>query len=826
MGLSQLHYTSAPPCPDGSGFRFTAVSPGLPHSVLREAESVIGYEPPRDAPPRPTADELLSFPQAFSFTLLSDGSRLLARTVYTGADYSGRWGNFHAHGVHLPAGVSLPGGALPITAWGSACWSDSTPNSRSPAPLDALPPRGGLDRTGLIDFAVSRGPWLPGFLADLHRQAEDETAPQIVLVERDSASVAFWVALAGATLPRESAHRLTFTTYTRRPQLARQQLIGVLPDDVRGLNGYESRYRIHDCTGRPPASAAPGAWAASAVQIWLNRAPELFARAAELSAVPFAPGPLAVVALLAGIHLETGGRTAAAEWLLEHAESLDEKSLHRLIRMLCEAAGDRTTAETSVLAELFEVLSGSVAAVTIAPLAALGLVEAVRTVGSPLDLSRARALTEEQTQRLAAELAPEIRSGIASTGTGTADGPAASRPVQLLRVAGLLAVDCSDLLPDLVRRLAHALLADPEAVYAGVVHEALHELVDLRTALLDKLDHLAAGDPAAVARLLALVPLPVTGTQALPHLRMCAEAREATAQDGDRVTALHIVLRAAGVSPFAEPLVLRTAFRLVWADAVPSAGDARLVLGETGAAAHVAADTWSSLVEAALNSPADDRDAPDLAHDLLRCFQSELKPSARAALLLLEFARDLRAGTAGSGWTDRALALRAAAGPVRPTVLEQAFGAVARCLLTESRPDGELYAFIQSSDTDLCTAYGRAARETSVRDRLRTVPAYAAYRFIDWSSHPHAGRAWTETRAALLDEVLRPVVRALSAGELAAVEHALTAVGGHWLEDFRSWNRPGAFGRLGLRFAGRGRRAGVDPPRRGNAAPPWKGSRP
>ncbi|MFE4332129.1 GTPase-associated protein 1-related protein [Streptomyces sp. NPDC056831] len=826
MGLSQLHYTSAPPGPDGSGFRFTAVSPDLPQSVLREAESVIGYEPPRDAPPRPTTDELLSFPNAFSFTLLSDGSRLLARTVYTGADYSGRWGNFHAHGVHLPAGDSLPGGALPITAWDSACWTDSTPQSGVPAPLEALPPGGGLDRTGLIDFAVSRGPWLPGFLADLRRQAEDETAPQIVIVERDSASVALWVALASATLPRESAHRLTFTTYTRRPQLARQQLIGVLPDDVRGLGGYESRYRIHDCTGHPPVSAAPGVWAASAAQIWLNRAPELFTRAAALSAAPFAPGPPAVVALLAGIRLETGGRTAAAEWALEHAVSLDEESLHRLIQMLCESAGDRTAAESSRLAELFEMLDGRVAAVTIAPLAALGLVEAVRTVGSPLGLSHVRALTEAQTERLAAELAPEIRSGIANTGSGTADGLEVSQPVQLLRVAGLLGVDCSDLLPDLVRKLARALLADPEAAYSSVVHEALDELVDLRTALLDKLDHLAAGDPAAVARLLALVPLPLTGTQALPHLRMCAQARSATAQDSDRVTTLHSVLRAAGISPFAEPLVLRTAFRLVWADAVPSAGDARLVLGEIGAAAHVAADTWSLLVEAALNSPADDRDAPDLAHDLLRCFQSELEPSVRAALLLLEFARDLRAGSAGSGWTDRALALRSAAGPVRPAVLEQAFGALAHCLLTESRPDRELYALIQSGDTDLCAAYGRAAREASVRDRLRTVPVYAADCFTDWSSHPHAGRAWAETRAALLDEVLRPVVRALSAGELAAVEQALTAVGGHWLEDFRSWNRPGAFGRLGLRFVGRGRRAGVDAPRRGDAEPPRKGSRP
>ncbi|MCZ9345396.1 hypothetical protein NGM37_47420, partial [Streptomyces sp. TRM76130] len=42
MSLAQLHYTSAPPGPDGSGFRFTAVGPGVPQALLREAEQLIG----------------------------------------------------------------------------------------------------------------------------------------------------------------------------------------------------------------------------------------------------------------------------------------------------------------------------------------------------------------------------------------------------------------------------------------------------------------------------------------------------------------------------------------------------------------------------------------------------------------------------------------------------------------------------------------------------------------------------------------------------------------------------------------------------------------
>ncbi|MFL9678335.1 hypothetical protein [Streptomyces sp. KL110A] len=140
MSLLQMHYTSAPPGPDGAGFRFTAVSPGVPHAVLREAEQLVGYEPPRDAPARPSDAELGLFPEMFGFTRLSDGSGLLSRTVYTGADYSGRWGNFHAHAVLLPAGEPLPDDLPPIALWGAAEWADRSPRAARRRPWTGSPP--------------------------------------------------------------------------------------------------------------------------------------------------------------------------------------------------------------------------------------------------------------------------------------------------------------------------------------------------------------------------------------------------------------------------------------------------------------------------------------------------------------------------------------------------------------------------------------------------------------------------------------------------------------------------------------------------------------
>ncbi|MCZ9344307.1 hypothetical protein NGM37_41840, partial [Streptomyces sp. TRM76130] len=206
-------------------------------------------EPPRDLPARPDASQLRDFPKALGFHRLSDGGRLLSRTVYTGADYSGRWGNFHAHALYLPPGTRLPDGALPITAWESPRWADATPADRRPAPLDRLEPSGLLRRDGLVAFAAARADRLAAFFADLRLLAEDPDACQVVLVEHDSAAVAQWIALACAVLPREVAHRLTFTTYTRRPHQARQQIVGTLPSSEPCAAG--PRLRVHDCTGRP-----------------------------------------------------------------------------------------------------------------------------------------------------------------------------------------------------------------------------------------------------------------------------------------------------------------------------------------------------------------------------------------------------------------------------------------------------------------------------------------------------------------------------------------------------------------------------------------------
>ncbi|MFB6617285.1 GTPase-associated protein 1-related protein [Streptomyces sp. NPDC056367] len=812
MKLAQLHYTSAPPGPDGSGFRFTAVTPGVPAALLREAEQLIGYEPPREAPPRPGPDELGSFPQALSLSVLADGSRLLARSVYTGADYSGRWGNFHAHAVHLPqqAGSGPAVGALPITSWGSPQWAVDTPAGGAPA-MTAVPLPGPHDPVGLAGFVSDRGPWLARFFADVRRLGEDPAAPQIVLVEADSEAVARWIMLACSVLPHQRGQWLTFTTYTRRPQLARQQIIGVVPEDGPALAGQEHRYRVYDVPrATAPVSVAPDAWADTAARIWQARRQELFAEVRRLGADPYDAGPLAALALAADVPLASAARAAAADWTAGHRDALDGARLHALTLALGAGSpdGDRDAAEAAACGRLLAALDGWAPAAVCEPLAERALAEAVRGPAVPAELPSAGALGGPARARLAAALEPELRAALGAPGAEPGDRAG------LLRVASVLGTDTADLLPDVARQLALALLADPERVDGPGVRAALAELPVLRALVLDRLDSLAAGDPAAARKLFARTGLRLTAADARPHLRMCASAAGVVAAAPDRVAALHALLGESGVSLYAEPLVLRTAMRLVWDGEAPGAGEAAMVLGATGAQVHREAGTWELLARAAAGAPAGDPAAAELAPEILARFQEELPASLRPSLLILELARNLRAGTAGPGWVRQALDL-GSTGP-EPGARAQAYAALsARLLLAGERPEHELRALIESDDAELLAAYRQAAREPEVTARLRLAPAFVADCFTAWSSQPQAGPVWQEARTDLLEGVLRPVVRGLAPEQLASVEEALARLGGRPAEEFRTWQRPSAIGRLRDRFK---RRSGSSRPGAGETS--------
>ncbi|MFF0741586.1 GTPase-associated protein 1-related protein [Streptomyces sp. NPDC004111] len=706
-----------------------------------------------DVPPEllDEAEEVLAaFPAgAFSLSRLGDGSRLLSRTTT-----DPETGGAYTHAVHLPAGTRLPGGALPVTAWDSPRWAQLPPAQGDPPPaLELLTPAAGFfDRDGLAGFAASCGARLAGVLADVRGLCEDPGAEQVVLIEEDPADIARWVAVLGAALPREHAHGLTFTTYAERPEHALQQIVGTSPDVVFPAADFRV-HRAADSGDREPGDRAEAAapadpWAQVAAQIWLAGRPELFKRAAaqpSLHGGEFEAGPLAATALSAGVALDSRGRTEAAAWAEEHADGLSAGDWPTLLNALCAPVpGSRPDGELDALERLAVRIDGKVPAEALAPLASL----------------------------LAAE----------------DDNPAA--------------------VPELARQLAHELLADPERARSAAVREALAQHSALHAQLLVHLDELAPENPFSLVRLLHMADLVPGEPEGLPHLRMCAAYPQpgASAAGGDRDSTLQTVLRAAGVSPMVEPLVLRTGFRLVWpGNALPTPQEARWILGETGSDAHRTAGTYPELIRAALEGPADDPDVTPLAADLIRCFPHEIDARQLGALRLLEFAESLAEGRAGAGPVATALTLRSAAHPVEPTVLQRVFGLLARDLLAEQRPPGELSALARSADPDLLAAYDAAARGTALQDRIRTSPTYLADCFTAWTSDPGASPLWDDTRAALLEEVLRAALQHMTSREIAAVSDHLERAGGTHAADFRAWHRPGGntFGRLARRFGRR-----------------------
>ncbi|MEW1639004.1 GTPase-associated protein 1-related protein [Streptomyces sp. NPDC093801] len=560
MSLPQFHYDGGP--------GFAAVTPGVSGALLRAAEPLLADGPPPGS-------------GVLSLSLLPDGGRLLARSVRTGS-------GFHAHAVHLPEEA---GGALPITAWGSAQWQERTPQDGPPPALDRIPAPGPYDGAAMAEFVAARGPWLAAFFDDVRRTAEEPGAPRIVLVEADGADVARWVMLACGVLPHARGRRLSFTTCARHPLEAPQQLVGALPQDAGAVAGGGRRHRVYEA-GRGPAPEAPrgpaALWARTAAAVWSAGRAELFAQVRRLPGEPYGAGPLAALALAAGVPLGSAARAAAAEWAAGHGDAWDGVRLRALAGVLLRPGGEpRGAAEAAASERLL----------------------------AALDTGARGAL--------AAELEPELRAVLADP-----EGDPAV-PALLLVSATALGADTAGLLPQAARKLAWALFTDPEGAYGEEVRAALAELPALRALVLDRLDSLAAGDPPAGARLFARTALRLGAAEALPHLRMCAPGRPA----GDRVVALDALLREAGVSPYAEPLVLRTGMRLVWDEGAPTPVEARLLLATTGAPVHRRAGTWELLARTAVEAPAADPEAPELAAEVLRHFGEELPAELRERLL-------------------------------------------------------------------------------------------------------------------------------------------------------------------------------------------------
>lgn len=430
MAFQQLYYTS---CETGllgyGGFQFNAVTPGVSAAVMREVEDLTSYEPPRDLPADPPPAQLGRYPVAFSYAPGGAGGCITARTVFAGADYSGRPGNYFAHALVAGSAADY-GGLLPAELWDAPLWrAEPAPATELPA-LAGPPPRGPLDRATVHEIIQGGHPAVLPALLTAVGQAMTGDRP-VLLAGQDSSVNAAWIAAASYLLG-ELAWRLSFTTYTSRPAYSRHHLIGVLASAGPALAGQgfcvcdPAAGQVPELPLHPLATLLARAGIRAAESVW--SAARSLATGQEAGFDDWYP-VLAAAAVLAGQDLEPADMAAVMTWL----------------------RGDQGTSRTRVLTGLLNAIDAAgrlPGGLPVAELHALGaLVSSDAARGRLDDLALAEALTRLRRREPAGAVALYTSAARQKAAreilTGLSDIPAedSARAVALLewaRAAGVV----------------------------------------------------------------------------------------------------------------------------------------------------------------------------------------------------------------------------------------------------------------------------------------------------------------------------------------------------------------------------------------------------
>jgi hypothetical protein len=499
------------------------VTPGISTSVLREVEDLTSYEPPREMPADPRPDRLREYPVAFSYSPGTTGSSITARTVFAGADYSGRPGNYFVHALVTDSAADY-GALLPVQLWDAPLWrTEPVPGNDLPA-LPGPPPQGPLDRASVQRLVRGSARALMPALLTAAGQAIAGERP-VLLAGQDSAANAAWIA-AVSYLLGDLAWQLSFTTYTSRPAYSRHHLIGVL---ASGLPADQGFHVCDPASGRAP-ELTPHPLAALLARTGVVAAEPLWSAAAGLASGQEAGFDdwypvLAAASVLAGADVEPDDVAAVTTWL----------------------RGDRGSSGTRVLAKLLDLAeqpggpaaSLSAAGLSGADLHALGAYVSSETLRRRLD------------DRAVDDALGHLRRGKPVDASIQLYTTAARQRAAREVVAGLKT------LPPEANAWALFLLEWVQAVGASLPAD---DLKDYGRAYLDPF----AGDPSVVARILSAQPAIKAGFVAKLAERP-GLARELLEQ-ADRAAAITGVIRVADLGSHEELAEL-------WLLAAVAAGD-------------------------------------------------------------------------------------------------------------------------------------------------------------------------------------------------------------------------------------------------------------
>ncbi|WP_229905503.1 GTPase-associated protein 1-related protein [Lentzea cavernae] len=332
MGFSQLYYTS---CERGlaghPGLQFNAATPGVRPEVMTAVEEMTGYEPPPSLAYGASAAAIATAPVNLCYQpgTTKTPATMLAQVAFVGTDYSRRFGNYFAHTL-VTSNPADFGEVLPIELWGSALWTREPVDDPDLPVLGGLTP-GGLDRDAVAAFVTAhRGErHLPALLTAIDLALRPE-GRRVVVVERDAAAVAAWIAAASYLLPRESVRRMSFATYEHQPRFSGMHVVGTLAESEVSRAAFDT-YHLFDFVADEISQIDVHPMAAHLAYMGVESAELLWRQARELAdgSEEGLDGWYPVVMADAGTDA-----VVVAPWLAAHARRLEAETVERIGSLL------------------------------------------------------------------------------------------------------------------------------------------------------------------------------------------------------------------------------------------------------------------------------------------------------------------------------------------------------------------------------------------------------------------------------------------------------------------------------------------------------------
>ncbi|MGH3878554.1 MAG: GTPase-associated protein 1-related protein [Actinophytocola sp.] len=318
MTIHQLHYTS---CEDGlegiQGFQVSALTAGAPKPLVDLAVRTSAYEV---GPGLAAADEsnLDTFPVAFGY-VRTGRSAALFQTRYTGADFTGRTGNYFAHALLLGDAESELGNTLPIDMWRSPTWVHTRPAGTDLPAAGTLPPGPDTSPPSIRQFLSepARADGLARMISAVQRVLVGGRG-RVVLVVPDDRTAALWLAALCRSFPRPLGLGISFVTYTSRPEDAGVLVSCTTPDVL--LPSYGD-FTVVDLVETGTAEE-PTRYAEMMAALWGLGGVLTAIMPAERLVPPLSPGELETYAVLIGCTADLSSALGTPEQLLLDAVAL------------------------------------------------------------------------------------------------------------------------------------------------------------------------------------------------------------------------------------------------------------------------------------------------------------------------------------------------------------------------------------------------------------------------------------------------------------------------------------------------------------------------